>query len=243
MHRRLDADRHARANQTARAPPIDLRPRASCLRHLHLGIDRADQRLRQIPIAGSSIACSGCSSVSSGRRRRVLQKTARPVLTSRSGSSFWPLLTGARLVVAAPGGTPRPGQSDETIRRTGVTTLHFVPSMLQAFWRTTERGIVPGCAALSAAARRFQRGSEIVLPRSSATRDLQNLYGTDRGGDRRHTLGPARRPLATSCRSAVRSGTRGFMSWTVVCEPVPAGVSGSFTLRGLACAGLCGRAG
>ena len=46
---------------------------------------------------------------------------------------FWPLLVGARLVVAAPGAHRDPARLIETIHAHGVTTLHFVPSMLQAF--------------------------------------------------------------------------------------------------------------
>ena len=46
---------------------------------------------------------------------------------------FWPLIVGARLVMAAPGAHRDPARLVETIRREGVTTLHFVPSMLQAF--------------------------------------------------------------------------------------------------------------
>ena len=46
---------------------------------------------------------------------------------------FWPLITGARLVLAAPGAHRDPARLIETIRTQGVTTLHFVPSMLQAF--------------------------------------------------------------------------------------------------------------
>ena len=46
---------------------------------------------------------------------------------------FWPLITGARLVLAAPGAHRDPARLIETIRSQGVTTLHFVPSMLQVF--------------------------------------------------------------------------------------------------------------
>ncbi|MBC3413316.1 amino acid adenylation domain-containing protein, partial [Pseudomonas sp. SWRI51] len=46
---------------------------------------------------------------------------------------FWPLMTGARLAVAAPGEHRDPARLIETIRRHQVSTLHFVPSMLQAF--------------------------------------------------------------------------------------------------------------
>ena len=46
---------------------------------------------------------------------------------------FWPLITGARLVLAAPGAHHNPAQLVELIKAQGITTLHFVPSMLQAF--------------------------------------------------------------------------------------------------------------
>ncbi|MBA1379346.1 non-ribosomal peptide synthetase, partial [Pseudomonas brassicacearum] len=46
---------------------------------------------------------------------------------------FWPLLTGSTLVVAAPGAHRDPAQLIELITAQGITTLHFVPSMLQAF--------------------------------------------------------------------------------------------------------------
>src|SRR6201985_2807229 len=46
---------------------------------------------------------------------------------------FWPLVTGARLVLIAPGGHRDPAQLVDVICREGVTALHFVPSMLQAF--------------------------------------------------------------------------------------------------------------
>ncbi|TBV08079.1 amino acid adenylation domain-containing protein, partial [Stutzerimonas kirkiae] len=46
---------------------------------------------------------------------------------------FWPLITGARLAVAQPGDHRDPARLIETIHRHKVTTLHFVPSMLQAF--------------------------------------------------------------------------------------------------------------
>jgi len=46
---------------------------------------------------------------------------------------FWPLMTGARLVVAAPGAHRDPVRLIQTITEQQISTLHFVPSMLQAF--------------------------------------------------------------------------------------------------------------
>ena len=46
---------------------------------------------------------------------------------------FWPLMTGARLVMAVPGGHRDPSYLVQTIREHRITVMHFVPSMLRAF--------------------------------------------------------------------------------------------------------------
>ncbi|GIJ35211.1 non-ribosomal peptide synthetase [Micromonospora sediminimaris] len=46
---------------------------------------------------------------------------------------FWPLVTGATLVVARSGGHRDPAYLARVIAEHGVSTLHFVPSMLRAF--------------------------------------------------------------------------------------------------------------
>ncbi|HVR07263.1 MAG TPA: amino acid adenylation domain-containing protein [Thermoanaerobaculia bacterium] len=46
---------------------------------------------------------------------------------------FWPLATGAQLVMALPGGHQDPDYLAATIARQRISTLHFVPSMLAAF--------------------------------------------------------------------------------------------------------------
>ena len=46
---------------------------------------------------------------------------------------FWPLFTGARLVMARPGGHKEPAYLCEVIEAEQITTLHFVPSMLEVF--------------------------------------------------------------------------------------------------------------
>ncbi|WP_282362748.1 AMP-binding protein, partial [Pseudomonas sp. PS01300] len=59
---------------------------------------------------------------------------------------FWPLMTGARLVVAAPGDHRDPARLVALINQHQVSTLHFVPSMLQAF--LLDAG-VPSCTSLT----------------------------------------------------------------------------------------------
>jgi amino acid adenylation domain-containing protein len=62
----------------------------------------------------------------------VLQKT--PYMFDVSvWEFFWPLITGARLCVAEPGAHRDPRAIAGTVRRHGVTTLHFVPPMLDLF--------------------------------------------------------------------------------------------------------------
>ncbi|MGU3293528.1 amino acid adenylation domain-containing protein [Williamsia sp. M5A3_1d] len=88
---------------------------------------------------------------------------------------FWPLMTGARMVIARPGGHRDPRYLHETITRHGVTTVHFVPAMLDVYLDAdpvlpaSVRQVFTSGEALSVtAARRLLAGS-------SAT--LVNLYG------------------------------------------------------------------
>jgi amino acid adenylation domain-containing protein len=57
---------------------------------------------------------------------------------------FWPMLTGARLLMARPGGHKDPAYLAQTIREQRVTTVHFVPSMLHVFLE--QAGALPGHA-------------------------------------------------------------------------------------------------
>ncbi len=90
---------------------------------------------------------------------------------------FWPLTTGARLVIARPGDHRDPERLVGLIRRHQVTTLNFVPSMLQAFLAyegieatTRLRYIICGGEAMPAATQR-----EALQRLQGAS--LQNLYG------------------------------------------------------------------
>jgi amino acid adenylation domain-containing protein/non-ribosomal peptide synthase protein (TIGR01720 family) len=63
---------------------------------------------------------------------RLLQKTPTSFDVSVP-EFFWPLATGATLVLAEPGGHRDPAYLAEVIRREAITRVHFVPSMLRAF--------------------------------------------------------------------------------------------------------------
>ena len=105
----------------------------------------------------------------------VLQKTPAGFDVS-VWEFFWPLLAGARLVLARPGGHKDAGYLRDLIRSAGVTTAHFVPSMLGVF--LAEEG-VEQCREL----RRILCSGE-ELPADLALRclatlpaELHNLYG------------------------------------------------------------------
>ncbi|BEP60726.1 hypothetical protein GmRootV213_12800 [Variovorax sp. V213] len=90
---------------------------------------------------------------------------------------FWPMTAGARLVVANPGDHRDPARLVELIQRHQVTTLNFVPSMLQAFLAhegieasTRLRHIICGGEAMPAETQK-----ETLQRLRGAT--LQNLYG------------------------------------------------------------------
>ncbi len=90
---------------------------------------------------------------------------------------FWPLITGARLLLAAPGEHRDPQRLVQLARDFGVTTVHFVPPLLQLFVQEPD---VAQCTRL----RRLFSGGE-ALP--AALRDrvlaalpqvaLHNRYG------------------------------------------------------------------
>ncbi|HYW05472.1 MAG TPA: amino acid adenylation domain-containing protein, partial [Longimicrobium sp.] len=111
-----------------------------------------------------------------GAGEAVLQKTPYTFDVS-VWEFFWPLAVGARLVVARPGGHRDPAYLVDTIVGEGITTLHFVPSMLRAFLEHAgvERCPAPlrvmcsGEALPAALTRRFHER----LPGA----ELHNLYG------------------------------------------------------------------
>jgi amino acid adenylation domain-containing protein/non-ribosomal peptide synthase protein (TIGR01720 family)/FkbM family methyltransferase len=164
---------------------------------------------------------------------RVLQKTPFSFDVS-VWEFFWPLLVGARLVVARPGGHQDTGYLAETIGAQGITTVHFVPSMLQAFLeqpdealgqcRSLRRVICSGEALSSELAGR-------CLGRLDA--ELHNLYGPTEAAvdvtafacrDRGNGYGmPIGRPVANT---QIYVLDRAY-------EPVPIGVPGELYIGGV----------
>jgi len=111
-----------------------------------------------------------------GANDAVLQKTPFSFDVS-VWEFFWPLMYGARLVMARPGGHKDPGYLVRVIQERKITTLHFVPSMLQVFLededasecKNLSRVICSGEALPALMARQFYER----LPEA----ELHNLYG------------------------------------------------------------------
>ncbi|OON71247.1 non-ribosomal peptide synthetase, partial [Streptomyces tsukubensis] len=106
---------------------------------------------------------------------RVVQKTPAGFDVS-VWEFFWPLITGATLVLARPGGHRDPAYLADLIRTERITTVHFVPSMLRTFLQE------PGAAECAGLRRVICSGE--ALPEDLLARfyevsgaELHNLYG------------------------------------------------------------------
>ncbi|POY33488.1 non-ribosomal peptide synthetase [Mycobacterium kansasii] len=162
---------------------------------------------------------------------RVLHKT--PITFDPSiWEIFWPLIVGARLVIAEPEAHKDPAGLVRTIVDQAVTTVHFVPSMLRSFLAEPR---VTDCAGLR---RVFCSGEVLpydVQERFLATLDaeLYNLYGPTeaaidvthfhcRSGESRSPV-PIGRPIANIRIHLLDAHL----------QPVPVGVPGELFIGGV----------
>ncbi|TFY88193.1 amino acid adenylation domain-containing protein [Pseudomonas nabeulensis] len=146
---------------------------------------------------------------------------------------FWPLFTGARLVMARPGGHKDPAYLCEVIEAEQITTLHFVPSMLDVFLAHGDvrqaRGLVrvmcSGEALPGNVVRRFKQ----QLPGIG----LYNLYGpTEAAVD--VTAWNCARPEAPDNTPIGKpiANTRMYVLDPQL-QPVPLGVAGELFIGGV----------
>ncbi|MFE6162613.1 amino acid adenylation domain-containing protein [Streptomyces sp. NPDC056486] len=97
----------------------------------------------------------------------------------------WALLTGARIVLADPGGQRDPEYLARATAAAGITTAHFVPSMLKVFLDTAEAlGTTGAVGAALPELRRVVCSGEELTPEVAARfqalfphAELHNLYG------------------------------------------------------------------
>jgi amino acid adenylation domain-containing protein len=104
---------------------------------------------------------------------------------------FWPLLAGARLVLARPGGHRDPAYLAQLIQRARVSVCHFVPSMLEAFLRTP--GLEERCVSLR----------DVVCSGEALSYALQERFFTRLGARLHNLYGPTEAAVdvtAWACR-------------------------------------------
>ncbi|MFE6868131.1 amino acid adenylation domain-containing protein [Kitasatospora sp. NPDC057692] len=164
---------------------------------------------------------------------RVLQKTPAGFDVS-VWEFFWPLITGARIVLAKPGGQKDAGYLRDLVVRAGVTVAHFVPAMLTVF--LAEDGI-ERCTTL----RRVVCSGEALPPdtaREFTTRlagcALANLYGpTEAAVD--VSSWECEGPLRTVPIGLPIDNTRLYVLDSAL-RPVPPGAPGELHIGGTAVA-------
>jgi amino acid adenylation domain-containing protein len=162
---------------------------------------------------------------------RVLQKTPYSFDVS-VWEFFWPLLTGASLIIARPGGHRESGYLVSTILEQQITTLHFVPSMLNIFLEekgvercsSLQRVICSGEALASEHQKRFF---------SLLDAQLYNLYGpTEAAVDvTAWTCQPTREQPSVPIGQPIANTQIYLLDKHM--QPVPVGVPGELYIGGM----------
>ncbi|NWE44198.1 AMP-binding protein, partial [Pseudomonas yamanorum] len=90
---------------------------------------------------------------------------------------FWPLMSGARLVVAAPGDHREPTKLVQLITARQITTLHFVPSMLQVFLQDAQVSQCTSLTRIVCSGEALQVDAQQQVFSKLPNAGLYNLYG------------------------------------------------------------------
>ena len=162
---------------------------------------------------------------------RVLQKTPFSFDVS-VWEFFWPLLSGACLVVARPGGHRDSAYMARQIIDHDVTILHFVPSMLQMFLREPTVGACRSLRDVMASGEALSR--ELVKRfHTRLSANLHNLYGPTEAAvdvtswacrrDDEDRMVPIGRPIANTQIHLLDPRL----------SPVPVGVGGELCIGGV----------
>ena len=166
-----------------------------------------------------------------GQSQRVLQKTPFSFDVS-VWEFFWPLITGDRLIIAQPGGHQDSGYLVKVITQQQITTLHFVPSMLQVFLEEPE---VTSCKSIKHIICSGEALSVSLQKRCFAVlnTELHNLYGPTEAAidvtawkcqpDSNLSIVPIGRPI---------SNTQIYLLDPDL-QPVPVGVPGELYIGGV----------
>ena len=161
---------------------------------------------------------------------------------------WWPFIAGARLVMAEPEAHRDPQAMQQFFARYGVTTTHFVPSMLAAFVASLDADSVAACRTLR---RVFCSGE--ALPTELCREwerltgaPLHNLYGPTEAAVDVSWYPACGSELAAVTGSSVPIGwpvwNTGLRILDAAMRPVPPGVAGDLYLTGIQLAqGYLGR--
>lgn len=182
--------------------------------------------------------------------------TAGDVVAQKTPCSFdvsvwefwWPFITGAQLVMAEPEAHRDPQAMQQFFARYGVTTTHFVPSMLAAFVASLDAENVTTCRTLK---RVFCSGE--ALPTALCREwealtgaPLHNLYGPTEAAVDVSWYPACGAELAAVTGNSVPIGwpvwNTGLRILDATLRPVPPGVAGDLYLTGIQLAqGYLGR--
>ena len=162
---------------------------------------------------------------------RVLQKTPYSFDVS-VWEFFWPLVTGASLVMARPGGHRDPEYLAQLIAHETITTLHFVPSMLRLFLESAK------LSKRSTIRQVFCSGEELGA-------DLQRMFFAASDAELHNLYGPTEAAVDVTYWACQRDDQRSFVpigrpiANTQIyildhnLSPVPIGVSGELHIGGI----------
>ncbi|HGS7149913.1 TPA: enterobactin non-ribosomal peptide synthetase EntF [Klebsiella variicola subsp. variicola] len=182
--------------------------------------------------------------------------SAQDVVAQKTPCSFdvsvwefwWPFIAGAQLVMAEPEAHRDPQAMQQFFARYGVTTTHFVPSMLAAFVASLDADSVAACRTLR---RVFCSGE--ALPTELCREwerltgaPLHNLYGPTEAAVDVSWYPACGSELAAVTGSSVPIGwpvwNSGLRILDAAMRPVPPGVAGDLYLTGIQLAqGYLGR--
>jgi amino acid adenylation domain-containing protein len=162
---------------------------------------------------------------------RILQKTPFSFDVS-VWEVFWPLLTGARLVMAEPGGHQSPAYLRRIIEQEQITVMHFVPAMLQVF---LEEPGLERCTSLR----------KVMCSGEALSFELQQRFFARLGAELHNLYGPTEAAVdvtywaceQVSGRNVVPIGKPIANTQIYILdrnyEPVPVGVAGELHIAGV----------
>ena len=146
---------------------------------------------------------------------------------------FWPLMTGAKLVMSNPGGHVDPAYLVQMINEHQITVLHFVPSMLQVF--LDQPGLRENCKSIRA----------VICSGEALSYDLQNRFFASLDAELHNLYGPTEAAVDVTHWPCQRNSTESVVpiGWPITntqirildeqLQPVPIGAEGELHIGGV----------